>query len=1519
MAEKEIKKTVQKGSTGKKRRLKRSVRKSLGALSLAAAIAVAAIPTDGLRAETRTQEQDEKGQWGILEKEKSYIPEIAKDTKLYTTGDGTYQFAYYQDGGDYVAVVLGYSARNLQNNALEIPRTVDAYQNISANLGTTGGYTAVSKGNEFLYYPVYTWVEKQTEQKNPDGTPVMTREIDPDKTVYYPCYFSNINSWYNYGDEPDKVAGEERSLEDYWYYPNNDNEQTITQVGKDATHQWMKNLELRYIGNQKIVTTEEQGGNSWKVADKIAEGSEGVFAGNGNIVSLLTHETLYGIGDYAFYSCTGLSSITLGNGLKAIGNGAFARCSNMSSVNLEVNSNVTVLGSHAFYDCIALGSFTLPVNVTEIGESAFENCTSLVSFNTKPVTAEGMQNANLNTLGAHAFRNCSSLTSISIPTLYTSEIPICTFAGCSSLKFIETMNSMVNFVPGKDNCDDKLDPPGEDNDQYDFKDFRKDVPAEFYFRGADRQAENSNLHSTAKNNDIPFSFYSSIHEKDVYEKSVTEENGDKAVYQVDEDNNLVGCEMTKGMETVTLPESIGPKHITTIGASTFQNNCFLKTITIPASIASIDSSAFKGCHDLKTVFFANGANPTIGRGAFKTQEVLSVAQEGCDNHTSLGTKPELNFVGKISAASNPFIYAMSEDENINADGQERTYIKYYSGWPENLVVQYNLEKHESELIDYPTLDDLEKYSKDKFPYITQNLATSAGEAVRKYKENIAKGPDENAYEGMDEYERQVIEATVNLVLPDGIESIKENLFATKEQADSANPNLEKTITAKSLKEIDDSAFKNHPNLVSITFSDATTSVGSYAFEGCDELRAVSLPATVSSLGIRPFAGCKKLKSVNFNGGPYFICDNSIVYESSSDNPKNKLVEVLEGRESSVISPEETAGVTEIYAEAFKNVDSLVTVDLSNSEIAGIDTETFADMDILTRVNLPRTIRMIKANAFNNDPLLRIVQIPGENCTIDNDAFGDIAKNNLELWVEESSAADWFGENNGIRRQYIDAPLPTFKVSFYDSEGLLSEQTIEKGASAIEPGKTDEIPGPREKEGYVFVGWSNEDWKCVLDRVMVDAVYEREDEIYYYITFYDWNASVLYGGPQEVRRGRDVIIPVPPTRAGYIFEGWVPMGGDGTTAADLKNIQSDMQVMAKYRLAQPGENDGTGSGTSPSPSASGSPNPSGSASPSPGTNGSASPSPGTNSSASPSPGAAGTFYTLTVQNGSGSGSYLEGSQPVIIANDPASGQEFDYWSVSPEDVKIASKVLSASIVTMPAKDVTVTAHYKAKTGSSGGGSTASGNSSQRPNGNSGVVSRGGTTVVIDKNGLSNTGVVSATVNGSSDNFTVKISESAEATEAALRALMAEYGDNLDNIKFFPMDISLYDSTGTTKITDTTGLSVSITLPLPDSLITYAGNNKVASVVNDRLERLSARFTTIQGVSCITFTAEHFSPYVIYVNTGDLSSGLVSDETPKTGDFIHPKWFLSIALACLSFVLFMQRDTKKPKKVKAKVRA
>lgn len=137
----------------------------------------------------------------------------------------------------------------------------------------------------------------------------------------------------------------------------------------------------------------------------------------------------------------------------------------------------------------------------------------------------------------------------------------------------------------------------------------------------------------------------------------------------------------------------------------------------------------------------------------------------------------------------------------------------------------------------------------------------------------------------------------------------------------------------------------------------------------------------------------------------------------------------------------------------------------------------------------------------------------------------------------------------------------------------------------------------------------------------------------------------------------------------------------------------------------------------------------------------------------------------------------------------------------------------------------------------------------------------------------------------------------------------------------MDISLYDSTGKTKITDTTGISVTITIPIPDALVQYAGNNKAAGVLDSAngytLDKLNAKFSTISGVPCITFTASHFSPYTIYVNTSQLTGGTTLDSSPQTGDGIHPKWFLSMGLAALSIFLFFKKDKRQP--VRRTVRA
>ncbi|MBD3239233.1 MAG: hypothetical protein GF331_01505 [Chitinivibrionales bacterium] len=67
------------------------------------------------------------------------------------------------------------------------------------------------------------------------------------------------------------------------------------------------------------------------------------------------------------------------------------------------------------------------------------------------------------------------------------------------------------------------------------------------------------------------------------------------------------------------------------------------------------------------------------------------------------------------------------------------------------------------------------------------------------------------------------------------------------------------------------------------------------------------------------------------------------------------------------------------------------------------------------------------------------------------------------------------------------------------------------------------------------------------------------------------------------------------------------------------------------------------------------------------------------------------YTLTVENGSGDGSYASGATVTISANNPPSGKQFDRWT---GDVANVANVNNATTtITMPAANATVTATYK----------------------------------------------------------------------------------------------------------------------------------------------------------------------------------------------------------------------------------
>ena len=75
-----------------------------------------------------------------------------------------------------------------------------------------------------------------------------------------------------------------------------------------------------------------------------------------------------------------------------------------------------------------------------------------------------------------------------------------------------------------------------------------------------------------------------------------------------------------------------------------------------------------------------------------------------------------------------------------------------------------------------------------------------------------------------------------------------------------------------------------------------------------------------------------------------------------------------------------------------------------------------------------------------------------------------------------------------------------------------------------------------------------------------------------------------------------------------------------------------------------------------------------------------------------PAASAPTYTVTVNNGTGSGDYAEGASVTITANAPDTGKQFKEWTTE-DGVIFADATASTTTFTMPAKPVTITAVFE----------------------------------------------------------------------------------------------------------------------------------------------------------------------------------------------------------------------------------
>ena len=229
------------------------------------------------------------------------------------------------------------------------------------------------------------------------------------------------------------------------------------------------------------------GMSSVTIPNSVTSIGSGAFSGCSGLTSVTIGSSVTSIGYYAFSGCSSLTSITLnandivsktytsygsnlrtifgsqvkeyvlGDDVKGIGDWAFYKCSGLTSV--TIGNSVTSIGSSAFSGCSGLTSVTIPNSVTSISGSAFSGTAwynnqpdglvyaGMIAYKYKGTMATGtkitLEEGTLG-IGESAFSGCSGMTSVIIPNSVTS-IGDKAFQFCSRLEeVILNSNSIVS-------------------------------------------------------------------------------------------------------------------------------------------------------------------------------------------------------------------------------------------------------------------------------------------------------------------------------------------------------------------------------------------------------------------------------------------------------------------------------------------------------------------------------------------------------------------------------------------------------------------------------------------------------------------------------------------------------------------------------------------------------------------------------------------------------------------------------------------------------------------------------------------------------------------------------------------------------------------------------------------------------------------------------------------------------------------------------------------------------------------
>ena len=755
-----------------------------------------------------------------------------------------------------------------------------------------------------------------------------------------------------------------------------------------------------------------------------------------DVKKVVVEEGVTTIGQYAFYGCEALTSVTLPDSMLYFNNFAFENCTSLESI--EIPSNVWSLGSGAFEGCSSLKSVTIPSEsrVERIENSAFNDCISLTSI-TIPNKVTAIGNA--------AFYGCKSLTSVSIPESVTS-IESYAFSGCGSSMDVTYAGSMtqwrgINIEDGNDylfettiHCTDgditlthmlsgtiAEDAPGnfvletdEKSKAYEVtaregKNVSYCVQADEGYVLAELTVDGSSVEDAVNESKYTGTYTMGDHDAVITVRFKLQPDegkcGDSLTWKLDDGtltisgtgnmkNYSLGDPAPWNSKADQIKKVVMEAGVTSVGVNAFYGCKSLTSVTIPEGVTCIYGGAFAFCSSLTSVTIPEGVTiiggdafdycssltsvnipegvTTIGSCAFRGCALTSVAIPA--SVTSIGATP-------FGAGSLQSLTVAEENQNYCAvDGvlfdKAKTYLYVYSGGTERT--------------EYQIPDSVTTIGQDAF----WNCANLTSVTIPESVTTVMPG----AFEGCSGLTSVTIPDSIttiesktfsdcsslpSVVIPDGVTSIKMGAFSGCSSLPSVT--IPADVTA-----INDLVFYECDSLTDVTYGDTMAQwIKITISDGNDPLKAATIHCTDGDIVGSGACGekltwmldAKGTLTISGNGEmpDYFFSSNKAPWVSSADKIQNVVI---------------GSGVTYIGGRAFDGYKNLTSASISGS-VTSIGAYAFNECDNLAEVTYDATMEEWDEIEISegNDPLKAAeIHCTDGDIVITYKLSGDISEN-----------------------------------------------------------------------------------------------------------------------------------------------------------------------------------------------------------------------------------------------------------------------------------------------------------------------------------------------------------------------------------------------------------------------------------------------------------------------------------------------------------------------------------------------